>query len=55
MGNSVRHNLGYGYGLVQGHAPSGPLVLSCQRQGGKVYTLRVQKQAKQTVHSELLI
>jgi hypothetical protein len=24
MGNSVRHNLGYGYGLVQGHAPSRP-------------------------------
>jgi hypothetical protein len=29
MGNSVRHYLGYGYGLLQGHAPSGPLVLSC--------------------------
>jgi hypothetical protein len=51
MGNSVRCYLGYGYGLVQGHVPSGPLVLSCQHQGGKVYTLRVQYQAKQAAHS----
>jgi hypothetical protein len=29
MGNSVRHYLGYGYGLIQGHVPSRPLVLSC--------------------------
>jgi hypothetical protein len=28
MGNSVRHYLGYGYGLVRGYVPSGPLVLS---------------------------
>jgi hypothetical protein len=52
MGNSVRHYLGYGYSLVQGHAPSGPPILSCQRQGGKVHTLRVWNQAKQAVHSE---
>jgi hypothetical protein len=31
MGNSVRHYLGYDYGLVQGHVSS----------GGKVHTLRV--------------
>jgi hypothetical protein len=43
---SVRHCLGYGYGLVQGHVPSGPQVLSCQRQGGKVHMLRAQDQAK---------
>jgi hypothetical protein len=55
MGNSVRHYLGYDYGLVQGHASSESLVLSCQRQGGKVYTLRVQDQAKQASHSELPI
>jgi hypothetical protein len=41
MGNLVRCYLGYGYGLVQGHVSSGLPVLSCQRQGGKVYTLRV--------------
>jgi hypothetical protein len=29
MGNSVRHYLGYGYGLVQGHVPTRPPVLSC--------------------------
>jgi hypothetical protein len=50
MGNSVRCYLGYGYVLVQMHAPSGPLVLSYQRQGGKVYTLMVQDQAKQVAH-----
>jgi hypothetical protein len=33
MGNSVRRYLSYGYGLVQRHVLSGPLVLSCQRQG----------------------
>jgi hypothetical protein len=49
MGNSVRRYLGYG--LVQGHAPSGPLVLNWQRQGGNVYTLRIQDQAKQVTHS----
>jgi hypothetical protein len=47
----VRHYLGYGYGLLQGHAPSGPLVLSCQRQRGKIYTLRVQYEAKQATYS----
>jgi hypothetical protein len=31
MSNLLRHDLGYGYGLVQGHAPSGPPVLSYQR------------------------
>jgi hypothetical protein len=46
MGNSVRRYLGYGYGLIQGHAPSGPVVLSYQRQGGNAYTLMVQDQAK---------
>jgi hypothetical protein len=46
MGNSVRRYLGYGYGLLQGHALSGPPVLSHQRQEGKAYTLRVQDQAK---------
>jgi hypothetical protein len=29
MGNSVRRYLAYGYGLVQGHVPFGPPVLSC--------------------------
>jgi hypothetical protein len=29
MRNSVQHYLGYGYDLVQGHALSEPLVLSC--------------------------
>jgi hypothetical protein len=28
MGNSVRRLIGHGYGLAQGHALSGPLVLS---------------------------
>jgi hypothetical protein len=51
MGNSVQRYLGYGYDLVQGHAPSGPPVLNYQRQGGKVYTLRVQDQSKQAAHS----
>jgi hypothetical protein len=51
MGNSVRQYLGYGYALVQGHTPSGPLVLSCQCQGGKVYMFRVQDQPKQAAHS----
>jgi hypothetical protein len=51
MSNSVRCYLGYGYGLVQGHAPFEPPVLSCQRQRGKVHTLRVQDQAKQSAHS----
>jgi hypothetical protein len=51
MGNSVQHDLGYGYGPVQGRAPSGPPVLSCQRQGGKVYTLMVHDQSKQVEHS----
>jgi hypothetical protein len=51
MGNLVRHYLGYGYGLVQGHVPSGPPVLSYQRLRGKVHTLRVQDQAKHTAHS----
>jgi hypothetical protein len=41
MGYLVRHYLGYGYGLVQGHVPPKPPVLSCQGQGGKLYTLRV--------------
>jgi hypothetical protein len=31
MGNSVRHYLGYGFDLAQGHVPSGPLVLIWQR------------------------
>jgi hypothetical protein len=31
MSNLVRCYLGYGYGLTQGHALSGPLVLSCYR------------------------
>jgi hypothetical protein len=52
MGNSVRRYLGYSYDLVQGYAPSGPLVLSCQRQGGKVYIFMVQDQAKQAAHSK---
>jgi hypothetical protein len=51
MGYSVRRYLGYGYGLVQGHVPPEPLVLSCQCQGGKVYTLRVHDQSKQAAHS----
>jgi hypothetical protein len=51
MGYSVRRYLGYGYGLVQGHASSRPQVLSCQRQGGKVHTLNVHDQAKQAAHS----
>jgi hypothetical protein len=51
MDNSVRCYLGYGYDLVQGHAPYGPPVLSCQRYGGKVHTLSVQDQAKQAAHS----
>jgi hypothetical protein len=51
MGNSVRRYLGYGYGLVQKHALSRPPVLSCQRQGGKVYMLRVHDQAKRGAHS----
>jgi hypothetical protein len=55
MGNSVRHNLGYGYGLVHGHAPLGPKVLSCQRQGDKVCALRVQDQTKHDAHSKALI
>jgi hypothetical protein len=42
MGYSVRRYLDYGYGLVQGHVPSGPPVLSYQHQGGKVHTLRIQ-------------
>jgi hypothetical protein len=46
MGNLVRHDLGYGHGPVKGHALPGPHVLSCQRQGDKVYILRVQDQAK---------
>jgi hypothetical protein len=37
----MRRYLGYGYGLIQGHVLSGPPVLNCQRQGGKIYTLRV--------------
>jgi hypothetical protein len=51
MCNSVRHDLGCGYDPLQGHAPSGPPVLSCQYEGGKVYTLRVQDQAKHTTYS----
>jgi hypothetical protein len=51
MGNSVQHDLGCGYDPLQGHAPSGPPVLRCQYEGGKVYTFRVQDQAKQTTHS----
>jgi hypothetical protein len=51
MGNSVRHNPGCGYGLIQGHALSRPPVLSYQRQRGKVYTLEVQDQAKQAAYS----
>jgi hypothetical protein len=51
MCNSVRRYLGYGYSLVQGHAPSGPPILSCQRQRCKVYTLRVHDQAKQAARS----
>jgi hypothetical protein len=51
MGNSVRHYPGYDYGLAQGYASSGPLVLSCQRYGGKVHTLRIRNQAKQAIHS----
>jgi hypothetical protein len=47
----MRHYLGYGYGLIQGHAPFGPPVLSHQRQEGKVYMLRVHDQAKQAAHS----
>jgi hypothetical protein len=46
MGNLVQHYLGYDYGLVQGHVSFGPLVLCCQRQGGKAHTLRVHDQAK---------
>jgi hypothetical protein len=41
MGNSVRRYLGYDYGPVRGHVPFGPLVLSSQREGGEVHTLRV--------------
>jgi hypothetical protein len=55
MGNSVRHYLGYGHGLVQRHVPSGPRVLSYQRQGGKVHMLRVQDQTKHVAHSGLSI
>jgi hypothetical protein len=55
MGNSVRYDIGYGYGPVQGHAPFGPPVLNCQCQGSKVYTLRVQNQSKQGAHSGPLI
>jgi hypothetical protein len=29
MSNSVRRYLGYGYGLIQRHVPSGPPILSC--------------------------
>jgi hypothetical protein len=42
MGYKVRHYLGYGYGLVQGHVPSRPPILSCQRQRGTIHTLRLQ-------------
>jgi hypothetical protein len=55
MDNSVQHYLGFGYGLVKGHGSSGPTVLSCQRQGGKIYTLKVQDQAKQAARSGLPI
>jgi hypothetical protein len=51
MGNSVRHYLGYGYGLVWGHVPFGPPVINSESKGGKVHTLRIQNQAKQVVHS----
>jgi hypothetical protein len=51
MGNSVRCYLGYGYGLVQEHVPSGTPVLSYQHQRDKVYMLRVQVQAKQAAHT----
>jgi hypothetical protein len=31
IGISLQHDRGYGYGLVKGHVPSGPPILSCQR------------------------
>jgi hypothetical protein len=55
MGNSVQHYPGYGYGPAQGHISSGPPVLSRQRQEGKLRTLRVRDQAKQTAHTGLPI
>jgi hypothetical protein len=48
MGNLVRRYLGYGYGRVHGHVPSGPPVLSCD-------SVRVWNQANLAVHSKPLL
>jgi hypothetical protein len=46
MDYSVRHYPGYGYGPAHGRAPSGPSILSWQRYGVEVCTLRVWDQTK---------